>query len=81
MPQSQRPKRGDVALVLFPNSDLQSAKLRLALVVQADDLNTGLPQSIVAMITSRMFRAGHASRVIIRIDSDEDVSPDYSAIR
>lgn len=39
-------KRGDVALVLFPNSDLISAKTRPALIVQADGLQTELPQII-----------------------------------
>ena len=59
-------KQGDVVLVLFPNSDLRTAKLRPALVVQADNLQTGLAQVIVAMITSRMQRARHPSRVVIR---------------
>jgi mRNA interferase MazF len=58
-----------VVLVLFPNSDLKSAKTRPAVVVQADDLDTGVAQVIVAMISSRMFRAGHASRVAITIAS------------
>ena len=35
------------------------------MIVQADDLQTELPQIIVAMITSQMFRAGHPSRVTI----------------
>jgi len=39
------------------------------LVVQADDLETGVAQVIVAMISSRMFRAGHPSRVVITIAS------------
>jgi mRNA interferase MazF len=64
-------KRGDVILVLFPHSDLRSAKLRPALVVQADDLQTGLPQLIVAMITSRLFRANHPSRVMVLRSSPE----------
>ena len=64
-------KRGDVVVVLFPNSDLRTAKLRPALVVQADNLNTGLAQTIIAMISSRMFRAGHASRVTVLLDSSE----------
>jgi mRNA interferase MazF len=55
--------RGDVVLVLFPDSNLRTAKRRPAMVVQADDLNTGLRQTIVAMITSNMNRAGHTSRV------------------
>src|SRR5512140_1903846 len=64
-------KRGDVVVVLFPNSDLRTAKLRPALVVQADNLNTGLTQTVIAMISSRMFRAGHASRVTVLLNSSE----------
>lgn len=64
-------KRGDVVLVLFPNSDLRTAKRRPALIVQADNLETGLNQVIVAMITSRVFRANHASRVLVVADSLE----------
>jgi mRNA interferase MazF len=61
MPQSLNVKRGAIALLLFPNSDLRTAKTRPALVVQADGLDTGVPQVIVAMISSRMFRSGHPS--------------------
>jgi mRNA interferase MazF len=64
-------KRGDVVLVLFPNSNLQTAKRRPALVVQADQLQTGLSQLIVAMITSRVFRANHPSRVFIERATEE----------
>ncbi|VAW30366.1 hypothetical protein MNBD_CHLOROFLEXI01-1725 [hydrothermal vent metagenome] len=64
-------KRGDVVLVLFPHSNLKTAKVRPALVVQADNLQTGLPQLIVAMITSRMFRANHLSRVTIQLSASE----------
>ena len=60
-------KRGDVILVLFPHSNLITVKPRPALVVQADNLNTDLPQIIVAMITSKMSRAKHPSRVSILI--------------
>ena len=52
-------KRGDLVLVLFPDSNLRTAKRRPALVVQADNLQGGLAQSIIAMITSNMARAGH----------------------
>lgn len=58
--------RGDVVLVLFPDSNLRTAKRRPALVVQRDGLNTGLPQTIIAMITSNAARAGHPSRVSVR---------------
>ncbi len=37
-----RYKRGDVVLVLFPDSNLLTAKRRPALVIQANNLNTGL---------------------------------------
>ena len=60
--------RGDVVLVRFPNSDLKTYKKRPALVVQADNLNTGLPQKIVAMITSNLTRSGQ-TRVLINKNS------------
>jgi len=62
-------RRGDVVLVLFPHSDLKTAKPRPALIVQTDNLESSLPQVVVAMITSRLFRANHPSRVMIKLDS------------
>jgi len=70
-PPNPMPKRGDVVLVLFPHSDLRTAKPRPALIVQADDLGTELPQVIVAMITSKTFRAKHPSRVRVELDSSQ----------
>lgn len=70
-PPSPGCKRGDVVLVLFPNSDLRTAKRRPALVVQADDLQTGLSQVIVTMITSQMVRAGHLSRISVLLSSPD----------
>ncbi len=68
-------KRGDVALVLFPNSNLISSKTRPALIVQSDDLRTELAQIVVAMmITSQMLRAGHLSRVTVLLNSPEGQS-------
>lgn len=64
-------KRGDIVLVLFPDSNLHTAKKRPALIVQADNLQTNLPQVIVAMITSNMERAGHWSRVSVLRNSNE----------
>ena len=64
-------KRGEVILVLFPHSDLSTAKTRPALVIQADNLQTGLPQLIVAMITTKLFRANHPSRVTIVLSTPE----------
>ena len=56
-----------MVLVLYPNSDLRTAKTRPALIVQSDNLQIGLPQVIVAMITSRLFRANHPSRVVVEV--------------
>ena len=61
-------KRGDVVLVRFPNSDLITYKKRPALVVQADGLNTGLPQKIIALITSNLSRKG-PTRVLVKKNS------------
>ena len=63
--------RADVVLALFPDTNLVTAKRRPVLVVQADRLNTGLAQTIVAMITSNLSRSGHPSRVMILHSSSE----------
>jgi mRNA interferase MazF len=63
--------RGEVVLVLFPDSNLRTAKRRPALRVQADNLDAGLSQTIVAMITSNLKRAGHPSRILISLATPE----------
>jgi mRNA interferase MazF len=62
-------QRGDVVLVLFPNSDLRTAKCRPALVIQRNNLDSGLAQTIVAMISSNLARRGHPSRIFIDVKS------------
>ena len=62
-------KRGDFILALFPDSNLQTAKKRPVLIVQADDLQTNLPQLIVAMVTSNLSRKDHQSRVFIELST------------
>jgi len=52
--------RGDIVLVLYPNSDLVTAKKRPALVVQRDNLNSGLPQVVIAMLSN-----GSSSRLTV----------------
>ncbi len=54
----------------FPNSDLRTAKLRPALIIQADDLNTGLEQVVLAMISSNLNRANHKSRIVIETKTE-----------
>jgi mRNA interferase MazF len=63
--------RGDVVLVLYPDSNLRTAKRRPAVVVQRDNLQSGLPQVILAMISSNLARAGHSSRVSVAYSSAE----------
>ena len=62
-------RRGEVVLVLFPNSDLRTAKRRPALVIQRNNLDHGLPQTIVAMISSNLARRGHPSRIFVGVNS------------
>lgn len=62
-------KRGDVALAVFPNTDGLTAKLRPVVIVQADGLDTGLPQVLVAMVTSNVRRAGKPFRVFVPVES------------
>lgn len=64
-------RRGDVVLVLFPNSDLRTAKRRPALVLPRDELSNGFAQTILAMISSNLARRGHASRIFVGHDSGE----------
>jgi mRNA interferase MazF len=65
---------GEVVLVLFPNSDLRTAKRRPALVVQRNNLGNGLAHAIVAMISSNLARRGHPSRIFVDVNSAEGKS-------
>jgi len=62
-------KRGEVVLVWFPHSDMQTFSRRPALVVQVDNLGTGIPQVVIAMITTNLKRLGHPSRVFVPLSS------------
>jgi hypothetical protein len=59
---------GAVLLACFPNSDLVTYKKRLVLVIQDEQVETGLTQRLVAMITSNLARADD-TRVLIRNNS------------
>lgn len=45
-------KQGDIILVWFPDSNLITTKKRPAVVLQSNNLQTGLGQLIIGMITS-----------------------------
>ena len=70
-PLTNKIERGAVVLVPFLNSDLRTTKLRPALIVQADDLNTGLAQIVLVMISSKTIRANHQSRVLIETKTEQ----------
>ncbi len=61
-------KRGDVVLVFFPHSDLETYSKRPALVVQDEQVHTGISQKIVAMITTNLARQG-PTRIIVSKNS------------
>ena len=62
--------RGDVVLVPFPNSDLRTMKVRPALIVQADDIDSDLSQVILVMISSNLRRIGRKTRYLIEVDTE-----------
>lgn len=66
----KKTERGSIVLVPFPNSDLRTAKLRPAIIVQIDDLNTDLNQVVVAMVSSNLKRNNHKSRVLIETKTE-----------
>ena len=69
-PLTDKIKRGSVVLLPFPNSNLQTAKMRPALIIQAEDLDTGLEQTVLAMISSNLSRAAHPSRILIETKTE-----------
>jgi mRNA interferase MazF len=59
-------RRGDIVILDVPFSDRTGSKVRPALVVQDDDLNQRLADTIVALVTSSRRRfAGSASQLPI----------------
>jgi len=63
-------KQGDIILVWFPDSNLMTAKKRPAVVLQSNNLQTGLGQLIIGMITSNLIRKGHKSRIFVDIHTE-----------
>ena len=63
-------EQGDIILVWFPDSNLMTAKKRPAVVLQSNNLQTGLCQLIIGMITSNLIRNGHKSRIYVDIHTE-----------
>lgn len=60
-------RRGDVVIVDWPFTAGVGSKPRPALIVQNDRDNARLTNTIVAMITSRIHRAGEPTQVLIDV--------------
>lgn len=71
--------RGDIVVVWFPHSNQQDFSRRPAIVVQADNLATGIPQVVIAMITTNLARVGHPSRVFVSVDSEAGAASGLAA--
>ena len=63
-------KQGDIILVWFPDSNLMTTKKRQGVVLQSNNLQTGLGQLIIGMITSNLIRKGHTSRIFVDIHTE-----------
>ena len=73
-PSTNPVRRGDIVLVPFPNSDLRTVKIRPALVVQSDDIDSDLSQVLLVMNSSNLRRIGRKTRYVIEIDTESGVA-------
>jgi mRNA interferase MazF len=60
-------KQGDLVSVWFPDSNLLTVKKRPGIVLQKDNLNTGLDQLIIGMVTTNLARRRHGCRIFVDI--------------
>jgi mRNA interferase MazF len=72
-------KRGDIVWVKFPFSDASSAKLRPALIISNDIVNT-TGDFLLMQITTRLRRDG-LSQIILQQDYKEDPLLKQSELR
>ena len=63
--------RGDVVILDHPYSDGSGSKVRPALVVQNDRDNHRLTNTIVALITGNISRAGEPTQLLIDVTTAE----------
>ncbi len=78
--QSMSVQRGQVVLVDFPFSDRTGSKVRPALVVQDDDWNAALDDTILALISgSRRRNVGSPTQRFIAVNSPEAIGPDFGS--
>jgi mRNA interferase MazF len=63
--------RGDVVVLDHPYSDGSGSKVRPALVVQSDRHNQRLTNTIVALITGNISRAGEPTQLLVDVTTAE----------
>ena len=73
-PSTNLVRRGDIVLVPFPNSDLRTVKIRPALIVQSDYIDSDLSQVLLVMVSSNLRRIGRKTRCLIEIDTGTHIS-------
>lgn len=64
-------QRGDVVMVWFPFASGKGGKRRPALVLQNDDDNQKLANTVIAQITGNLQRIGDKSHVLIEVATSE----------
>ncbi len=64
-------KRGDVILAYVPNVGSPGGKVRPALIVQSDQNNTRLNETIIAAISSNTSRVHEATQFLIKVATPE----------
>jgi mRNA interferase MazF len=65
-------KRGEIVLVDYPYSDGTGSKVRPALVVQSDNLNLRITDTILAAISRSQHRAS-ATQILVEIGTPEGI--------
>src|SRR6516162_8083028 len=64
-------RRGDVVVVDWPFSGGAGSKPRPAVVVQNDRDNQRMTNTIVAMVTSRVFRSGEPTQLFVDVTTPD----------
>jgi mRNA interferase MazF len=64
-------KRGDVVLAFVANVGSPGGKVRPALIVQSDDNNRRLNETILAAITSNISRVNEATQLLIAVTTPD----------
>jgi mRNA interferase MazF len=64
-------RRGDVVVIEWPFSGGAGTKARPAVIVQNDKDNQRMTNTIVAMVTSRLYRVGEPTQFLVDVSTPE----------